>query len=122
AFTKAYGDFRTWLLNGNAVNMAYMLSVQLIATKFDAQYGCLQRGQLVDATSLGLGIITIGSVIDAANTELCGIGGNRTFSGNPLRDDEEILKNFLDDVNNNRLPFASSTPCTVCYPEVIVQP
>ena len=121
-FAKAYGAFRTWLLSGNAVNMAYMLSVQLIATTFDVKFRCLERGQLVDATSLGLGIITIGSVMNAANTELCGTGGNLTFSGNPLRDDEEILKNFLDDVNNNRLPFASSTPCTVCYPEVIVQP
>jgi hypothetical protein len=115
-FAKAYGAFRTWLLSGNAVNMAYMLSVQLIATTFDTKYGCLSRSQLVDATSLGLGIITIGSVMDAANAELCGTGGNLTFSGSPLRDDEEILKNFLDAVNNNRLAFASATPCTVCYP------
>jgi len=118
SFDKAYGAFRTWLLNGNAVNMAYMLSVQLISTKFDTTYGCLSRSQLVDARSLGLGIVSIASIIDAAKADLCNVsgGGNITFTGNPLRQDEEIIKNALDAINNNRLAFASSSPCSVCYP------
>ena len=111
-----YPQFRSWLLNGNAVNMAYMLSVQLSATSLDVRYGSLSDTTIVDARSLGLGFPTIGSIKNAANTELNAPGGNKTFTGNPLRQDEEILKNALDAINNNRLPFASATPCGVCYP------
>ena len=119
AYTKT---FRAWLLNGNAVNMAYMLSVQLSATSLDVRHGLLSDGQIVDATSLGLGYITIGSVRAAANAELNAVGGNLTFTGNPLRQDQEILKDFLDSVNNNLLPFASATPCAVVYPEIQTEP
>jgi hypothetical protein len=115
-----YSQFRTWLLNGNAVNMAYMLSVQLSATSLDVRYGFLSDSQLVDASSLGLGIISIGSIRTAAIAELNGCGDPcLTFSGNPLRDDQELLKTALDRINNNLLPFASADACTVCYPEVV---
>ena len=114
--------FRAWLLNGNAVNMAYMLSVQLSATSLDVRHNFLSDSQVVDATSLGLGYVTIGSVRNAANTELNLLGGNITFTGNPLRADEEILKDFLDAVNNNKLPFASATPCGVTYPAPVPLP
>ncbi len=113
---SSYPQFRSWLLSGNAVNMAYMLSVQLSATSLDVHYGSLSDGTIVDARSLGLGFPTIGSIRTAANTELNAPGGSLTFTGNPLRQDEEILKNALDAINNNRLPFASATPCGVCYP------
>ena len=115
-----YTDFRTWLLNGNAVNMAYMLSVQLSATSLDVRHRYLSDNQIVDASSVGLGITTIGLVRVAANVELGLPGGNNTYTGSPLRDDEEILKNFLDAVNNNRLPFAHADPCNVCYPEIVL--
>lgn len=113
-----YSAFKTWLLNGNAVNMAYMLSVQLSATSLDVRHKYFTYGdaQIVDARSLGLGFASIGSVRISANTELNALGGNATYTGNPLRDDEEILKDFLDGVNNNRLPFAAPTPCPVFYP------
>ncbi len=111
-----YNDFRNWLLNGNAVNMAYMLSVQLSATSLDVRYGSLSDNTIVDARTLGLGLVRIGALRNAANTELCNPGGNRTFTGSPLRDDEEVLKNALDAINNNRLFFASATPCGICYP------
>jgi hypothetical protein len=114
--TAYKNQFRAWLLNGNAVNMAYMLSVQLAATELDVRHGYLDGNQLVDATSLGLGIVSINSIMNAANTELNMTGGNLTFTGSPLRQDEEILKNFLDAVNNNKLAFAGSQPCSVCYP------
>src|SRR6185369_10028322 len=65
-----YTDFRTWLLNGNAVNMAYMLSVQLSATSLDVRHRYLSDNQIVDASSVGLGITTIGLVRVAANVEL----------------------------------------------------
>jgi hypothetical protein len=112
-----YTQFRTWLLNGNAANMAYMLSVQLSATSLDMRYNFLSDGQLVDATSLGLGIVSIGTLRAAAIAELNGCGNPcLTFAGNPLRADQEIVKDALDAINNNRLPFASSSPCGVCYP------
>lgn len=118
-----YMQFRSWLLNGNAVNMAYMLSVQLAATSLDVRYGSLSDGTIVDARGLGLGFPTIGSLRNSANTELNYIDpsgtifGSQTFTGNPLRQDEEIIKNALDAINNNRLPFASPTqPAGVCYP------
>jgi hypothetical protein len=118
-----YPDFNTWLLNGNAVNMAYMLSVQLSATSLDVRHKTLFDSQIVDASSLGLGLISIGSVRVSANEELIYINpsdptitGANTYTGNPLREDEEILKNFLDGVNNNRLPFAQANPCPVVYP------
>jgi hypothetical protein len=111
-----YTAFRTWLLNGNAVNMAYMLSVQLSATSLDVRHKFLSDSQIVDARGLPpLGITSIGAVRVSANVELNLPGGNNTYTGNPLRDDEEILKNFLDAVNNNRLPFGSATPCSVFY-------
>ena len=110
-----YTPFRTWLLNGNAVNMAYMLSVQLSATSLDVRHKSLFDSQIVDGTSLGLGYPSIGSVRRNANIELNLPGGNNTFTGNPLRQDEEILKDFLDAVNNNKLAFASATPCNVFY-------
>ena len=103
-------------MDGKAVNMAYMLSVQLSATSLDVRYGSLSDSTIVDARSLGLGFPSIGSIRSAANTELNAPDGNLTFTGNPLRDDQEILKNALDAINNNRLPFASGTACGVCYP------
>ena len=110
-----YAQLHDWLLNGNAVNMAYMLSVQLAATSLDTRCAKLDPTTIVDASSLGLGFITIQSLITAANTELDLLGGNVTFTGNPLRADEEILKDALDAINNNRLPFASKTACKVDY-------
>lgn len=112
-----YPNFRTWLLNGNAVNMAYMLSVQLSATSLDCRHGFLSDSQIVDATGIGLGYQSIGAVRMGANTSLNDYSW--TISGDPHRDSQEMMKNFLDGVNNNRLPFASATPCSVFYPPII---
>ncbi len=110
-----YPTFRTWLLNGNAVNMAYMLSVQLSATSLNCRHEFLFDSQIVDGTSVGLGITSIGAVRMGANTSL----NNHTWtiSGDPHRQSQEMMKDFLDDVNNNRLPFGSAMPCSVFYPQ-----
>jgi hypothetical protein len=116
---SSYTAFRTWLLNGNAVSMAYMLSVQLSATSLDVRHGSLKDGQLVDARNVCntngtcLGIITIGQVRQFANQSLGSYG--LTLSGDPARADQELLKNFLDAVNNNRLAFAHDETCGVVY-------
>lgn len=40
-----------------------------------------------------------------------------TPSGDPHRVAQELYKDILDDINNNRLAFASATPCSteICY-------
>jgi hypothetical protein len=50
-----------------------------------------------------------------ADASLGAAGGNVTISGSPHRASQELMKNFLDDVNNNRINFASGEPCNVCY-------
>lgn len=122
-----YPQFRTWLLNGNAVNMAYMLSVQLAATSLDVRYSLLSDAQIVDTTDYNdplnpldddprIGFASIGFVRQQAILLLT-IDGY-TPSGDPSRVAQELYKDILDDINNNRLPFASTTPCTdeICYP------
>jgi hypothetical protein len=117
-----YDNFRNWLLNGNAVNMSYMLSVQLSATSLDVRHKFLSDSQVVDArnvcNSVGscLGFISIGEIRVMTNEALYDHG--LTLSGDPWRDSLEQMKNFLDDVNNNRLPFVSATPCSVFYPPI----
>jgi len=118
---NSYSDFRTWLLSGNAINMAYMLSVQLSANSLDVRHRTLFDDTLVDGTGICnsngtcLGLVTIGEVRQLANESL---GDNGyTVTGDPHREDQEVLKNFLDAVNNNRLGFANDVPCGVCYIE-----
>jgi hypothetical protein len=114
---SSYTEFRNWLLNGNAVNMAYMLSVQLAATALDVRNGYLNPATIVDASSVGLGYVSIQHLINAAISDLTAVDGAMTFTGNPLRADEALVKNGLDGVNNNRLPFAAPAgTCAVVYP------
>ncbi len=114
-----YTAFRTWLLNGNAVNMANMLSVQLSATSLNVRHKFLTDLQIVDArlvcNGVGscLGFEQIGNIRRGANTSLA--TNNHTISGDPFRSSQELMKNFLDGVNNNRLPFAQGSPCSVFY-------
>jgi hypothetical protein len=116
---QTYDKFRNWLLDGNAVNMSYMLSVQLSATSLDVRHKFLFDNQIVDArnvcNSIGdcFGFVTIGEIRVLANQALN--DHSLTVSGSPWRDSHEQMKNFLDDVNNNRLAFASSSPCSVFY-------
>jgi hypothetical protein len=114
-----YDNFRNWLLNGNAVNMSYMLSVQLSATSLDVRHKFLFDSQIVDArnvcNSIGdcFGFVSIGEIRQLANESLD--DHSLTVSGSPWRDSQEQMKNFLDGVNNNRLAFASASPCSVFY-------
>lgn len=117
-----YPQFRTWLLNGNAFNMSYMLSVQLAATSLNVRLKHFPDTQIVDASSYCdsggycLGIISIGNVRFWSDQSLGSAGGNVTISGSPHRESQELMKNFLDGINNNRIPFAQDNPCPVVYP------
>ena len=104
AFDPAtYGSFRTWLLDGNAVNMAYMLSVHLAAMRLNVEAGFVNG----NAFYIPYGG-TINSLITAANNALGADG--YTPSGDPNRAAQEQLKNALDALNNGAL-IVPSSPC-----------
>jgi hypothetical protein len=109
----SYADFRSWLLNANATNMAYMLSVQLATLKLDVNYGFVD-GNAYDLCS---GMTLNGLIAGACDT----LRDNpNTISGDPARLPQQSLKNCIDAINNNGdiVPttpcpksFASPTPC-----------
>ena len=102
-----YAALRTWLLNGDAVNMAYMLSVQLAAMKLNVYNGIVNgNGYYVSAS------MTINQIMDAANTSLGTYGV--TLSGHPQRASQEQLKNWLDELNNNA-GVLSPVPCMCAF-------
>jgi hypothetical protein len=107
---------RTWLLNANATNMAYMLSAQLAAMKLNVLNGFVNGGALIYApgTTSGnaLGFATVDAVMAEANASLGGDGS--TPSGDPNRAIQEALKNALDNANNN-LTFVQETPCAFSF-------
>ena len=99
-----YDGFRAWLLGGNSVNMAYMLSGQLAAMTLNVEAG------FVDGDAYFLPCkCTINELMDDANASL-GLYPN-TPSGHSQRDEQATLKTWLDQLNNgaNIIPV---TPCT----------
>jgi hypothetical protein len=102
-----YAAFRTWLLNGNAVDMAYMLSVQLAAMKMNVYNGKVVGTALIYApgttSANSLGFATVNDVIAEANASLGSYPGDRAY--------QEALKNALDNANNNRNFVGSVTFC-----------
>jgi len=98
-----YGSFRTWLLASDAVNMAYKLSSHLAAMTLNVEAGFVNG----DAFFLPCNC-TINELLDDANTSL----GNFPYtpSGHPQRANQEQLKNWLDQLNNNALVIPP-TPC-----------
>jgi hypothetical protein len=116
-----YNDFRNWLLNANATNMAYMLSAQLAAMQLNVESGGVGGNAVIYAPALlpfapaglsALGFIKISDLITAANNEL-GLHGS-VLSGNPFRAYQEALKNALDAANNN-LNFVQAAPCPFTF-------
>ena len=106
--------YRTWLLNANATNMAYMLSAQLSAMELNVAHGFVSGGSLIYApgttSANGAGFATVNAVMAEANTEL-GLHPDTTSgsSGDAFRSYQEALKNALDRANNN-LNFVQSGP------------
>jgi len=104
AFDPAdYGSFRTWLLNSTAINMAYKLSSHLAAMTLNVEAG------YVNADSFFLPCnCTIGELLDDADASLAAYP--YTPEGHPQRANQEMLKNWLDQLNNGAL-IVSATPC-----------
>jgi hypothetical protein len=111
---------KSWLLSANATNMAYMLSAQLAATTLDVRHGFLSDSQLIYAPSLigfsgvsSLGFTTIGNVRTVADAAL--LANPVTTAAGTARSNQEKLKNVLDGLNNNTVPFVSGTPCAFTF-------
>jgi hypothetical protein len=118
-----YSQFKSWLLDGNATNMAYMLSVQLAAmwlnvNAVSATYPGVDPSRMIYAPGTNsanfLGFATVGAVMTEANIEL-GLHGT-AGANDPWRAYQEALKNALDRANNN-LNFVNQQPCAVVYPQ-----
>ncbi|MEM2930983.1 MAG: SdrD B-like domain-containing protein [Thermoproteota archaeon] len=92
-------QIKNYLRNATAVNMPWMLSAQLIATKLNVLHGFLSNSTIVYVESSDT-IITIGEIMKYAYEALQGTD----------RDAQEYWKNLLDWVNNNWLPFVSTDP------------
>jgi hypothetical protein len=113
---NGYKQYRTWLLNANSTNMAYMLSAQLSAMELNVRYGSVSGSALIYApgttSANSLGYASVNAVMNEANTEL-GVHG-LTKDGNQYRTYQEALKNALDKANNN-LNFVRPSPCPFTF-------
>ncbi len=110
------GAVKSWLLSGTAVNMAYMLSVQMAAMQLNVLNGFVPGGAIIYAPGTpganAFGFNSVNAVMAAANTSL-GLYG-LTLSGHPERGAQELLKNALDAANNSK-NFVSPTPCAFSF-------
>lgn len=89
--------YRQWLQSGNAVNMAYMLSVQLVAMHNNVAAGFVGGSCVTNDPTLGP--VSINSLMADAVASLA--ANPLTPSGHPQRSYQEGLKNALDAANNN---------------------
>jgi hypothetical protein len=122
----SYAAFRPWLLSATATNMAYMLSAQLAAMQLNVLAdvagidGFVDSGALVYAPNVAganpAGFISIADLMAAADNQL--ESNPYTPAGNPNRDEQETIKDALDDANNND-NFVCPEPCPVVYPIVV---
>ena len=100
-------QLRTWLLAGEATNMAYMLSVQLAAMELNVFNGFVDGdGYYVPAGR------TVNEIMEAANDSLLLFWS--TPSGHDQRDEQQELKNWLDALNNGA-GLLSRTPCAYTF-------
>lgn len=102
-----YSAFRTWILDANATNMAYMLSAQLAAMALNVEAGFVNPGSFYIPWGG-----TIGELITDAN-DLLGADGY-TPSDDPNRSLQEELKNYLDQLNNGA-PVVPAVPCAATF-------
>ncbi len=98
-------NFGTWLKNGKAVNMSYMLSIHLAAMRLNVLNGFVAGGALVYApgcgnTGPGNDRISIVDLMSAADAALA--ADSYTPSGDANRSYQESLKNALDAANNDQ--------------------
>jgi len=90
-------EFRTWLRRANSVNMAYMLSAQLVAMHCNVLVGFVDAACVIDDPQLGQ--VTIANLMQQAVASL--LAHPYTPSGHPERAAQAAIKNALDEANNN---------------------
>jgi len=110
-----YKAFQTWLKNATATNMAYMLSAQKVALKLAVLTGTLSLtdhvyapGSPAEWGSNPAGFIAIGDLLAFTETELS--LNPYVRSGITLRNQQEALKNALENIDVNRASVAMPTP------------
>jgi hypothetical protein len=95
--TSDLNAYKTWLRGAKATNMAYMLSAQLVAMRFNVAVGFV--GGTCEVNDANLGVISINDLMDAAIASLA--TDPYTPTGHAQRAYQEQLKNALDGANNN---------------------
>lgn len=99
----SHAEFKGWLRDSDATNMAYKLSSHLAAMALNVEAGFVNG----NATFLPFDG-TINELMALANNSLA--ANPQTFVGHPERAYQEQLKNYLDALNNNAA-IVSPTPC-----------
>ncbi|MFN8265452.1 MAG: T9SS type A sorting domain-containing protein [Chitinophagaceae bacterium] len=119
-----YAELKEWMKNGNATNMAYMLSVQMAAMYLNLEAGYVNWGAIVYTPQCGsLGEGQFSYVWYLYYQTYYNLWFNSlTTAGNPERMYQEALKNAFDKANNN-MSFVQSVPCgTVTAPVNRIRP
>jgi len=110
-----YKQIHDWLLSGTAVNMAYMLSVQMTAMTLNVASGGVNGSRLIYAPGTNsanqFGYASVNAILAEANATL---GANGSTTSGPDRSYQEALKNALDAGNNN-LNFVQPSPCAFSF-------
>lgn len=130
AYVPTKASLPSWLLSANAVNMAYMLSAQLVAMELNVSHGGLSgvsgshvvyNSCLIGKTVLiggnptaSNGFISINDLMATAKAALCASGGNYTVQAGTTRSFQECLKTTLDEANNRR-GYVQSSPCPYLF-------
>ncbi len=112
-----YNTFRTWILSATATNMSYMLSAQLAAMALNVYNNKVSTSALLYAPGVtganSAGFINVVTLINEASSQL-GLDGN-AISGDSNRAYQELIKNALDQGNNN-LNFVQAQACPFTTP------
>ena len=90
-------QLKSWLLNGTATNMAYMLSVQLATLELNILHGLVDP----NLTVCEFGGESIGDIVNDANTYLA--THNLVYGGDPTRPYAASLETIIDEINNNEV-------------------
>ncbi len=109
---KNYADFKTWLQQATANNMAYMLSIHLACLELSVESGRISSTALIYAPNTtsanAQGFATVNAVMLEANALLSKNGF--IPSSSPDRPYASALKDALSNANNN-LNFVQPGPC-----------
>tara|TARA_R110002072_G_C7917718_1_gene530811 strand:+ start:355 stop:1632 length:1278 start_codon:yes stop_codon:yes gene_type:complete len=93
-------QYRRWMRRANSVNMAYMLSAQLVAMHNNVLVGYVDANCVIEDPCLG--VMTIEELMLQAVASLCTNPYTPPCSG-PARNAQRKLKNALDRANNNKI-------------------